>query len=121
ESAIIIWDAAKKTQHFIRRASFETNTPNLGFLVPTPTRPELAEADDDAFKLLETATAPKVVEKVRERRRYRDRYGYKTKSEGPDMAAPGGGSVRTLGEEQRIAGFKAIILEADDPKALAEW
>src|SRR4051794_2669758 len=58
ESAIIVWDAAGKTQHFIRRARFETKARDFGFLVPTPTRPELAEASDGAFDLLERLTRP---------------------------------------------------------------
>ena len=49
ESAIIVWDAASKTQHFIRRARFETKARDFGFLVPTPTRQELAEASDRAI------------------------------------------------------------------------
>ena len=44
ESAIIIWDSANKTEHFIRRASFQTMAKDFGFLVPTPAQPELAEA-----------------------------------------------------------------------------
>jgi hypothetical protein len=50
ESAIIIWDASSKTEHFIRRATFSSSAHDFGFLVPTPTKPELAEAEDDAFK-----------------------------------------------------------------------
>src|SRR5437016_3719837 len=46
ESAIIVWDAAAKTQHFIRRASFATAAHDFGFLVPTPAQPTLAEASD---------------------------------------------------------------------------
>src|SRR5687767_13907289 len=57
ESAIIVWDAATKTQHFIRRASFNTEAPDFAFLVPTPTRPALAEADDKAFEHLSLVTA----------------------------------------------------------------
>jgi hypothetical protein len=58
ESAIIIWDASTKTEHFIRRASFTTPADDFGFLVPTPTKPALAEASDSAFSYLERLTAP---------------------------------------------------------------
>lgn len=51
ESAIIVWDAATETQHFVRRASFRTDAEDFGFLVPTPSRPRLAEADDAALWL----------------------------------------------------------------------
>ena len=43
ESALILWDAAQKIQHFIRWAAFETKAADFGFLVPTPTQPVLAE------------------------------------------------------------------------------
>ena len=60
ESAIIIWDAATKTEQFIRRASFKTDAKDFGFLVPTPSKPTLAEADDSAFHELERITAPPI-------------------------------------------------------------
>src|SRR2546426_12448714 len=41
ESAIIIWDPVKKIEHFIRRAAFDTKSPDFGFLVPTPTMPKM--------------------------------------------------------------------------------
>src|SRR4051794_39286311 len=56
ESAIIVWDEKSHTQHFIRRASFATQAKDFGFLVPTPTRPTLAEADDAAFEELAKLT-----------------------------------------------------------------
>ena len=54
ESAIIVWDSRQKVQHFIRRAIFttaETGEPvtDFGFLVPTPTQPEIAAIDDSFF------------------------------------------------------------------------
>src|SRR4051812_28697700 len=65
ESAIIIWDAAAKTEHFIRRAQFMATVKEFGFLVPTPSRPALADAPDSSFDHLATVTAPRVVTKVR--------------------------------------------------------
>jgi hypothetical protein len=58
EEALIIWDAATKTEHFIRRATFDTDAKDFGFLVPTPTQPDLAEASDDVFRHLERVTRP---------------------------------------------------------------
>jgi hypothetical protein len=49
ESAVIIWDAEIKTEHFIRRTSCRAQAGNFGFVVPTPTKPELADADDYVF------------------------------------------------------------------------
>ena len=61
ESAIIVWDAASKTQHFIRRATFASGARDFGFLVPTPTQPTLEEVGDEAFTTLAELTKPKVI------------------------------------------------------------
>jgi hypothetical protein len=34
QTVIMIWDAATKTQHFIRQASFKSAADDFGFLVP---------------------------------------------------------------------------------------
>src|SRR5262245_43952479 len=44
QTVLIIWDAATKTEHFIRRASFKSQADDFGFLIPTPDRPELSES-----------------------------------------------------------------------------
>ena len=49
ESALIVYDSATKTEHFLRTANFDTSSSEFGFFVPTPTRPELAEAAADIF------------------------------------------------------------------------
>jgi hypothetical protein len=115
ESAIIIWDEKTKTEHFIRRASFETRVPYFGFLVPSPTTPELAEAPDQLFKDLEEWSKPETV----------------TQKVPRPNVTPGG---RSLGKadnafptsvqvlnEQFVAGFKAVSLKADDPVKMQQW
>src|SRR5262245_45994026 len=43
EEAIILWDPATRTEHFIRRAQFRSTARAFGFLVPTPATPALGE------------------------------------------------------------------------------
>lgn len=105
ESAIIIWDPAAKTQHFIRRASFRTTAKDFGFLVPTPTIPRLEEADDDAFRLLGKITAPEVV--------------HLSIARGTPTA--GSASPVTVIATANVAGYDATILEATDADALNRW
>jgi hypothetical protein len=62
EEAIIVWDEGAKREHFIHRASFDTDAPDFGFLVPTPAKPELGEADDRAFELTGRASAASLLE-----------------------------------------------------------
>jgi Uncharacterized protein conserved in bacteria (DUF2330) len=106
ESAIIVWDGATKTQHFIRRASFKTDAPDFGFLVPTPTRPELGEADDMAFKRLTPLARPLVKGK-----------GGKGGAGGGKAKPP---AVEVL-EEKLVAGQDVVVLKATDADALAKW
>jgi len=60
QEVIIVWDAARNTEHFIRRAAFATEQASFGFLVPTPSVPSLGEAPDAAFGVLARAIEPEV-------------------------------------------------------------
>lgn len=121
ESAIIVWDAANQVQHFIRNASFETKGAgaDFGFLVPTPTQPTLAEADHGAFATLAEVLQPPRKEAIwweftplicllQSTLSSRDR-GEK------DLL-----TVRVL-HTQRVAGYDAVVLEAENGKDLNEW
>jgi len=110
QTVIMVWDAERKTQHFIRQASFKSDAGDVGFLVPTPARPQLEESGDAAFATLRAITAPRV----------------QSKSFMPlgCSAAPAGAvygrSVRVI-EEKRVAGFDATVLTAANGADLAAW
>jgi hypothetical protein len=108
ESAIVIWDAASRTQHFVRRAAFRTQAKDFGFLVPTPAVPELAEADDYAFELLAKITAPKTVDLRGDER--------KAVKAAASAAAP-----VVVVATAKVAGYDAAVLEATDAAALDRW
>jgi hypothetical protein len=131
ESAIIVWDAKNGVEHFIRRATFDTGgrtVRDFGFLVPTPTVPELAEARDTAFDSLEKVMEPE----IRHEKRYVARpsllscIGFGNKGEtlgfkGSSRAAGAvAGGISVL-HTQQVAGFDATVLEASDPAALNGW
>ncbi len=59
ETALIVWDEATKTQHFIRQATFVGTAYDFGFLVPTPSRPKLEPASPALFTELAKITEPK--------------------------------------------------------------
>ena len=109
ESAIIVWDAASKTQHFFRRASFDTQAKDFGFLVPTPSAPELKEAKDGdaAFVLLDQLTTPPQIQEA-------------TKSLGRAPAPAAAPAVVVL-ERKLVAGFDAAVLKASNARALDGW
>jgi len=101
EEALIVWDEGAKREHFIRRAAFDTDAKDFGFLVPTPSRPELAEADDATFTTLSKMTASPEAARA--------------------AAAAKSLSAVTVLEQKEVAGFDAAVLEATDPAALDGW
>jgi hypothetical protein len=115
QTVIILWDAATKTEHFIRRASFKSDADDFGFLVPTPAQPVLSESGDAAFPLLQKLTEP---EKQKVRRPSGGMGCGCAASKAPGLAAPQ--AVRVL-EEKVVAGFKAVVLEASSANALVNW
>src|SRR5579872_7491387 len=52
QTNIIIWDEAHHLEHFIRNANFRSGADNFGFIAPTPGKPELKEASNQAFYTL---------------------------------------------------------------------
>ncbi len=124
EEALIVWDEEHHVEHFVRSAVFDTKAKSFGFLVPTPTKPTLAEASDTMPALRDATKAP-----VEHRSRiWPEPVGCTmlpfvmfarsaTKSE---PAVPSAQAVRVL-EETTVAGLDAVVLEADDKSALREW
>ncbi len=122
ESAVITYDSATKTEHFIRRASFESDVADFGFLVPVPTKPTLTEADPAIFERIEGLTRPKLV------------YTHHVSGIDPmplvlsmfllrsskSEAIPLASQVHVL-DEVTVAGYDAVVLEASSATALADW
>lgn len=108
QSVIIIWDAAAGKQHFVRRASFRSEEEDVGFLVPTPARPELSESGDAAFQTMEQITAPPP----------ESGGGFPIGCSATPKAARS--YVRVV-EEKSVAGFHATVLQAGSAAALTAW
>ncbi len=110
QTVIMVWDAARQRQHFIRQASFKTDAGDVGFIVPSPSQPELAESGNDAIARLEEITAP----------RWRTGFSIPLGCSASLPAAGSFSSVRII-EEKRVAGFDATVLTADTGADLTEW
>ncbi|QTN30871.1 DUF2330 domain-containing protein [Akkermansiaceae bacterium] len=110
QTVIMVWDKKRQTQHFIRKADFRTDADEIGFLVPSPSRPQLDESGNGAFSELAAITAPKA-------------------SHGGGFplgcsAAPQAITLQsrvTVIEEKRVAGFDATVLTARSGDDLVEW
>lgn len=115
QTVIMIWDPAAKRQHFIRQASFKADAKDFGFLIPTPSQPELEEAGNETFDTLQRYTEPQVIHRPRGG-------GCNLGCSAVKTVAPGAAKseVRVL-EEKLVAGFNATVLEADDVDVLVKW
>ncbi len=134
ENAVIIWDEQSKTEHFIRSAQFSGTAKEFGFLVPTPSVPELAETSND-FELFSPMTKPENV--------YQDKFDgfdftpltlsflsgnkeganatYTTNAEEHKNAAGAEASKVRVLSQKKIAGYDAAVLEANNAAALNAW
>lgn len=121
EVALVTYDPATHTEHFLRRASFTSDVADFGFLVPVPAKPVLTEGDPSVLARVEEATRPKLV--------YSHHLSgidptplvlatFLMRSQSGAMPAPV--SVKVL-DEVTVAGFDAAVLEANSPDALADW
>jgi hypothetical protein len=112
EEAIIVYDAASRTEHFIRRADFRTEEKDFGFLVPTPSKPDLGEADSRVFDTLQQATAARYVPSGNVKR-FVSKRGMEVGSRAPQ--AP------VILDRKKVAGYDAVVLLADDVDGLKKW
>jgi hypothetical protein len=116
QTVILLWDAAAKTQHFIRQASFKSAADDFGFLVPSPTQPTLDESGNDAFPYLQKLTEPEKRKVARPSNVGCGCSGAKPGAKSMGLA----NQVRVL-EQKMVAGLKASVLEATSAAALVRW
>lgn len=110
QTVIMIWDPAGQTQHFIRQANFKTDASDVGFIVPSPSRPQLAEADNAAFATLAEITAP-----------YVRSGGGSIGCSAVEKSAPARQSSVQVIEQQQVAGYDTTVLTARSGADLVEW
>jgi hypothetical protein len=120
QTVLIIWDAENKTEHFIRQASFKSDTDDFGFLVPTPSQPELSESGNEAFPVLRKLTEPEHKKMPRPSRGGGMACGCGD-VKFADMAVTGSIPPVVVLDEKRVAGFDAVVLEAQSADALVGW
>ena len=122
ENALVVYDSATKTEHFIRTASFNSTSADFGFLVPTPSKPDLSESSPDVFRELGEITKPRTVTKWRMKE---PNIGCVMLPEANATFQHVGSAIKPGGvsvvERKRIGALDAVVLKADDPKMLRKW
>ena len=107
QSVIMLWDKERQTQHFVRKANFRTDARDIGFIVPSPSRPQLEESGDAAFNTLADITAASPPPFI----------PLPSCSVAPATAR---GNVTVI-ERKRVAGYDATVLTARSGKDLNQW
>jgi len=120
ESAVIVWDATQHQERFIRRATFDTNAENFGFLVPTPSQPTLREANDAVFPVLERIIQPRVIVQQQFEFKLGALLFWPMDALTPITHGMGASEVEVL-ETRHVAGYDAVVLSADNAVALQTW
>lgn len=112
QTVLILWDPETKMQHFVRQATFQSDSKRVGFIVPSPSRPELDESGDAVFAKLKQLTAPPPTASDS------GRPGLGCSAS--KSARPAAEAVRVV-ERKRVAGFDAVVLQADRAADLIAW
>lgn len=136
---LIAWDPETKIEHFVREAAFKqtklsqsldeqdskANESDFGFLVPSPSEPQIEEADGGVFGSLDTKIQPKVVQK--------DRWSIdpfplvlspfllsakSVSSRSNEVDTPP--AVAVL-QNKKVAGYEVSVLKASDANELVQW
>ncbi|MBX7080216.1 MAG: DUF2330 domain-containing protein [Nannocystaceae bacterium] len=112
EQVVIVHDAAKNREHFIREVAFRRAQEPFGFVVPTPTRPEVDKVHPSLLK------------------DFRIDFPFESIARGLGIVGMGygtgsgvgfGGRGVTVLEEKKVGSFTAFVLAADDSAALSGW
>ena len=130
QQILVVWDPVTRVEHFIREAKFAA-TPGarqegFGFLVPSPTVPEIAAADNAVFGHLNDRIKPRIVEVTRFEHHYSLLWRlFVLESKAPasraiDAAPPPRAAVEVM-KRARVGGYDVVVLKAADPAALTEW
>ena len=109
EQTLILFDAAKRREHFVREVVFRASREPFGFVVPTPARPEVAKVKKSPF--------PTLREEFPFRRPPRNS-GRVAGIVSGDGAS--GASVEVL-DVTKVGKFTAFVLSASDANGLATW
>lgn len=109
QTVLLIWDPKTKTEHFIRKASFKAEGDDFGFLVPTPSRPQLSESGNEVFPQLAEITRP------------RSKPSLSIGCSVAPAAYPKLQAGVTVIERKEVAGFDAAVLSASSAGALTGW
>ncbi len=105
EQTLIVYDAEKRREHFVREVVFSASREPFGFVVPTPARPEVAKVKKSPFAKLRESFPFRWVNPERVAR----------------LASAGADESVEVLEVTRVGRFTAFVLSASDAAGLSSW
>jgi len=120
ERVLIVWNQQTKKEHFVREVRFEKANQTFGFVVPTPTKPEVQKVEKSPFPSLQDGLPFEVSWGFGHGGGTGIGMGYG--SGGGKLGAGGSGPppVEVLAV-QRLGKFDAFTLAAHDAEAFRHW
>ncbi len=115
QKALIVYD--KGVEHLILQVSYKGSASEFAWLVPTPSRPEVAKVDAPVFHTLHSMTAPRIRYWFDANKKIRGYYGPRMAAGAPGV---GGLDVDVLQEEQ-VGIYDIAVLRAGDANDLVKW
>ena len=153
QRVLIAWDPQTKIEHFVRQAAFDPplgaqklseqtssqrydsvdrsesegiEPDDFGFLVPSPSEPQIEEAEARVFDALETAIEPRI--------QIQDRWSVNPfplalspflLASSRSMMMANANAVPTSGvavlQSKKVAGYEVAVLRANDSRELVDW
>jgi Uncharacterized protein conserved in bacteria (DUF2330) len=116
EAAVLVWEAETKVEHLIRSVTFEGAGRTFAYLVPVPSTPVVAEADETIFEQLERFW--------QQRRPSDTTYSYG--GIGSALLSPPSAPMRPEPPVQvlastRVAGLDTAVLDGHSFVAIGDW
>ena len=112
EQVLLIYDTASRKEHFVREVTFRNGLEPFGFVVPTPSRPEVAAVKQSPFPALRAVALT-------------DDFPPPRRSSGDNKEGGTGARRASAGVEvlaiSKVGSFTAFVLAASDAKAFGEW
>jgi len=105
EQTLIVYDAEKRREHFVREVVFSASREPFGFVVPTPARPEVAKVKKSPFPKLRDLFPFRWVNPERVAR----------------IASVGADDSVEVLEVTKVGRFTAFVLSASDAAGLSSW
>ncbi len=105
ERAVIVWDAATKREHFIRRPTFDGDAKDFGYFMPTPTVPDVSKESNALIDKVASLASPLV----------------EGSGGAPGSALRGGSGAVAVLQTVNIDDFEIVTLKADSSDKLGEW